>query len=272
MANTVKVALTDPASSRGAYDTIEVQDGSGRTLEISLRRTVRVPDNCRKYNLPPDCGPFPLYLVAQHSDKLPANMAAKGGVFLPIYRKSSLWNRILAVKVNLGLTSHIEREAMWIDFSADLPFAVKVFVGGVNAISGVSKKNLNHIPNILDQDYLVADIQDWLDGIANENGKVSQFVATSRASGYSVEAQVDGVESIGGLQLEIIPLKPDVENQDTVSFNVKDLTGRVYPFTVPLRTTVEELKYMVMAKQGYPPDQQRLIFGGKQLEDRKLLD
>lgn len=30
----------------------------------------------------------------------------------------------------------LEREAMWLDFEAEHPFAVKVFTGGVNAVSG----------------------------------------------------------------------------------------------------------------------------------------
>lgn len=44
-------------------------------------------------------------------------------------------NSILRFK---RLTS-TEREAMWIKFTATKPFAVKVYVGGVNAISGESK-------------------------------------------------------------------------------------------------------------------------------------
>lgn len=57
------------------------------------------------------------------------------------------------------------------------------------------------------QNYIVRPRQHWLDGIATSNGKVSQFVVDSVGSGYSVEAQVTGIDSIAGLQFEIIPQK-----------------------------------------------------------------
>jgi hypothetical protein len=38
------------------------------------------------YDLPPDCGPFPIYSVREHAAKLPSSMVAKGGMFVPICR------------------------------------------------------------------------------------------------------------------------------------------------------------------------------------------
>lgn len=32
----------------------------------------------------------------------------------------------------------IDREAMWVKFSSDHPFAIKVYLGGVNAVTGES--------------------------------------------------------------------------------------------------------------------------------------
>jgi hypothetical protein len=54
---------------------------------VSFQRTIRVPDSAQVNNLPPTLGRFPLYKVCDYSDKLPAGMVAKRGVFLPIYRE-----------------------------------------------------------------------------------------------------------------------------------------------------------------------------------------
>ncbi|KAF8244368.1 hypothetical protein K440DRAFT_636125 [Wilcoxina mikolae CBS 423.85] len=95
-------------------------------------------------------------------------MAMKGGLFLPMY----------------------QREAVWISFDASkmkVPkrFAIKIFLGGVNGISGESLKgDMNSIlslmqPNPVDQDYIIIPGQMWLDGLATEPGVVRQFVATT---------------------------------------------------------------------------------------------
>ena len=57
------------------------------SLTISFRRTIRVPDNEKVSELPPDLGKFPLYRVGDYADNMPVTMAKKGGVFLPMYRK-----------------------------------------------------------------------------------------------------------------------------------------------------------------------------------------
>jgi hypothetical protein len=56
-------------------------------LTITFKRTVRVPDNDESTALPPDMGSFPLFKVDDYAESLPVNMAQKGGLFLPMYRK-----------------------------------------------------------------------------------------------------------------------------------------------------------------------------------------
>ena len=83
-----------------------------------------------------------------------------------------------------------QREALWLNFKhqPNVSNAMKVSVGGINALTGAKKGEAGKAGV---QDYLCKS-QPWLDGIVKEEGKVKQFVAMPVGEGYTIEEQLTG--------------------------------------------------------------------------------
>ena len=157
----------------------------GERLFVSFQRTLRVPDDGKDYPLPPGIGAFPIHRVADYADRVPREWRERGGVFIPMY----------------------QREALWLGFGAARwkPNAVKVGVGGINAVSGLDWDEALHTDP---QDYIICPQQPWLDGINAGEHHVRQFVAMPLGAGYTVEGQVTGNETVGGIQLLVFEPRP----------------------------------------------------------------
>ena len=64
---------------------------------------------------------------------------------------------------------------------------------------------------------------------------------------------------------------PIIVSSGSFQIYVKTLTGKQITLEVSNENTVEDLKSMIQDKEGIPPDQQRIIFAGIQLQDDHTL-
>jgi hypothetical protein len=108
-------------------------------------------------------------------------MMRRGGIIVPIHQS----------------------EAMWLNFVAAYPFAVKIGTGKINAVNGHEW----HV-GLTRSGYVVLPEQRWLDGYCTAPGMVRQFVARRIGAGDTVEEQIAATEE-GGIQIEVVPLRAE---------------------------------------------------------------
>jgi hypothetical protein len=154
------------------------------TVSVEFHRTLRIPDDGKVYPLPAGVGSFPLRQVDDYEKFVPESWLKRGGVIMPMHQS----------------------EALWMSFRATYPFALKVGAGKINAVTGENwTPGLQKDP----RNYLVLPEQPWLDGFAVSKGIIRQFVAMPLGDGYSVEEQLTGNADVGGIQLQMFPMKAE---------------------------------------------------------------
>jgi hypothetical protein len=155
---------------------------------VTLHRTLRIPDDGGEYPLPPSLGP------------MPAHVAGPGEYVVPMRRAEALW---------------LEFRAPWWR-----PHAIKVGIGGIDAISG---EPFGGALGADPQDYVVVPDQPWLDGINAGDGLVRQFVAVPLGEGLTVEGQLTGAEQEGGLTLSLFAPRPGrFPEEEPARFELRD--------------------------------------------------
>jgi hypothetical protein len=236
---------------------------------------VRLPEDGRVYDLPAGLGTFPLVDARPFKEKLSEVGIDDVDLVIPMYDREAMY-------MEFGLQKF--------DFSnPQQPFAIRPYVGGINAISGeslhhnsnamsqsfvpggsavgtrVGKSETNEVIHALPsqkQDYVVADISihdimvcpQWLDGIAVAPGRVKQFVSVPFGSDLSIESQIRGKEVLGGIQLEIIPSLPLSHLRqpptEDISVYIHTLTGERFAITIDRRALVWDLLMMLVERSG----------------------
>lgn len=166
---------------------------------------------------------------------------------------------------------------MYVKFTSKVPFAIKIFAGGVNTITGkANHETISEMPDLSlgcnhygrpKQDYAVAPNQPWIHSLIKAKVTTHQFLAHRVGSQAGYVAQVGHTDAVVCMQFEITPRKniPGV-----VYIGVETLSGKRIETDAYLSHTVFELEAKIAriaTKEGIETKQQCLYLRGQKLAE-----
>lgn len=182
-----------PALTAGSsLASIEIMDTMRNvSCEIQFLRTLRIPEDGRVHD-PSEFGPFPIVDLSKFENtNALISMRRKGHLAIPMLQREAM-----CMKFERSSFPRSQRDTPF-----DCDFAIRIYSGGINTISGKAHSECT----CQQQDYYVVPLQKTIHGFYATNEEVKQFVAMPLGGSYSVESQLTGTDSLGGIQFQIAP-------------------------------------------------------------------